>query len=95
MRTSGGGTKPLDIKVSVTDDNNVPVTGATVQATASCLLCGPTWTGNLADQGTGDYQSCDVASYSSGTINVSVTATKSGYQPASQSGTAGTGNLCP
>ena len=85
----------MDIRVRVTDDNNVLITGATVTASSSASG-NPTWSGTLTDLSTGDYEACDVGQYQNVSITISATATKAGYTSGSSTttGIPGSGSWC-
>jgi hypothetical protein len=77
---SSGNNKPLDIRVRLRDDLGNLIAGAAVNATA---VGSSTWSGGVTDATGGIYQECDVGSFTSSVpINVTVTASKAGYQPA-------------
>ena len=72
---ANGSNKPLDIKATITDDNNVVITGATVTGRATAP--GQSWgTGSLVEMGGGLYEVCSVGPFSgSGVTTVVVNAT--------------------
>jgi len=95
-----GGSKSLDIRVRVTDDNGNVVSGATVVASASGSG-GSSWgPGTLAEQlpsTAGTYQVCKVGSFGGsggGNVTVTVSATK-GSLSGSGTATEGVGVWCP
>jgi len=91
LKPNGNG-RPLDIRARVFDQAGSPVAGAYVDGTANG---GGTWSGVLADIGSGNYEVCNVSSFNSGSVNVTVNASKTGYAPGSVSGSSAQGDWCP
>jgi len=89
---STGNNKPLDIRVRLRDDLGNLIAGATVGATA---VGSTTWSGPVPDGGGGIYQACDQGIFDSSVpINVTVTASKAGYQSTTGTSVAVIGNWC-
>lgn len=92
-----GNGKPLDIQVSVRDEQGATIDGATVSVTAEG---NNKWTGTLPGIGGGLYKVCDVGSFSGkggGHVTISVDVSKNGYWPDNGSAGETSGNMggCP
>jgi hypothetical protein len=96
-RKSNGNNEPMDIKMTLMDDLGNLITGATVSGSATDNS--GSWSGALNGSAGGVYSICDVGAFdgnNGGGVQITIAASKAGYQSDSVAFTAGKGDLsCP